>query len=206
MMAIASLIVLTALAPASADLRRDAVAIDPASWITADDYPPTAIRAGEHGIVAVELDIGTSGFATGCTIIGSSGSATLDAATCNVLSRRARFQPAVDDQGMPTVSTFSRRVVWQLPENALPPAPIDLDRSAPPANALSLVISTDPQGRITECQVTARSEPDGKAAQEKDACTWFVVGRPFIAVGLRKGRPVPAKVHINWSQSIEYGR
>lgn len=204
MMAVVPLVVLTAFAPASADLRHDAVAIDPASWITPDDYPPAAIRAGEHGTVAVKLDIGTSGLATGCTIIGSSGSAALDAATCGVLSRRARFQPAIDEQGMPMVSLFFRRVVWQLPENALPPAPIDLDRSAPPANSLSLVISTDPLGRITACQVTVRSAPADQTARYEDACARFVVGSPFIAVGLRKGRPVAAKVRINWSQSIQY--
>jgi protein TonB len=54
---------------------------------------------------------------TGCTVTSSSGSATLDAATCNILRRRARFTPATDSSGNPTTDTASTRIRWVLPSN-----------------------------------------------------------------------------------------
>ena len=87
------------------------------SLFSTDDYPQSAIRNEEQGTTAVRLSIGTDGRVTDCSITGSSGSSALDAATCNILRRRARFTPAKDQAGNPISDTFSQRIRWELPED-----------------------------------------------------------------------------------------
>jgi TonB family protein len=85
------------------------------SLFSTDDYPSSAVRAGEEGTTGVRLMIGTDGRVGGCDVISSSGSAALDAATCNILRRRARFRPALDAEGRPTIDYYTQRVRWVLP-------------------------------------------------------------------------------------------
>ena len=89
----------------------------PATWITADDYPPTALRAGLQGISRVELDVGVDGRVTGCRVMQSSGQDILDRTTCNLLAERALFLPAKGSDGRPTVSHYLRAVAWMLPQD-----------------------------------------------------------------------------------------
>lgn len=88
---------------------------DRGAWITTDDYPPSAIRAEEEGVVGISLRIDADGRIDSCTVTASSGHASLDQATCRLYQRRARFTPARDDAGTPVASTFTDRVRWQLP-------------------------------------------------------------------------------------------
>jgi periplasmic protein TonB len=83
---------------------------------SSDDYPSSAERNQEEGTTTVRLSIGPDGRVSGCDITGSSGSAALDQATCNVLRRRARFNPANDTNGNPVADTYTQRVTWRLPE------------------------------------------------------------------------------------------
>ena len=73
------------------------------SLFSGDDYPADAQRNNEQGTVTVDMLIGTDGRVTGCTVTGSSGSRSLDNATCRILRSRARFDPALDAQGRPTL-------------------------------------------------------------------------------------------------------
>lgn len=96
---------------------REAVAInDEATWLGPDDYPPEAIRAEQEGAVRVAWTIGIDGRIRDCHVTESSGVASLDAAPCRGLVRRARYQPATDASGKPIATTKTRRVVWRLPE------------------------------------------------------------------------------------------
>lgn len=85
------------------------------SLFSDDDYPPSALRNEEAGTTTVRLTVGPDGRVSGCDIAGSSGSSTLDQATCNVLKRRARFTPAKDAGGQPTSDTYTQRVTWRIP-------------------------------------------------------------------------------------------
>jgi len=84
-------------------------------WITTDDYPPSAIRAEEEGVVGISLRIDAEGRIESCGVTASSGHASLDQATCRLYQRRARFTPARDDAGTPIAATFTDRIRWQLP-------------------------------------------------------------------------------------------
>lgn len=84
-------------------------------WISTDDYPPSALRAGEEGVVGIALAVGADGRIQSCAVTASSGHAALDQATCRLYQRRARFAPARDDAGTPVAGMFKDRVRWRLP-------------------------------------------------------------------------------------------
>lgn len=93
-----------------------AQAIGRLGWLSSDDYPAAALRAEEQGTVAVWLDIGTDGRVTGCTISSSSGSASLDAATCRIFRSRGRFRPARNPAGEAVPGAVRERIRWALPD------------------------------------------------------------------------------------------
>ncbi len=80
-----------------------------------DDYPQSALRNEEQGTTAVSMSVGANGRVTSCSVTSSSGSSALDNATCSILTRRARFTPAKDQNGQPISDTQSTRVSWRLP-------------------------------------------------------------------------------------------
>ena len=88
----------------------------PGSWATTDDYPPSALRNQEQGVTGFRLEVGTDGRATSCSITKSSGSSTLDDATCRLVPRRARFNPAKDSSGNAITDTYNGRIRWQIPQ------------------------------------------------------------------------------------------
>lgn len=94
------------------------VPIDPASWITHEDYPADALEQGLFGTVEVAFTVDAVGRATACTTIKSSGSVQLDELTCAAMIARARFQPARDASGKAVAGTSLRRVRREKPYNA----------------------------------------------------------------------------------------
>lgn len=135
--------------------------IGPQTWVTNQDYPAEAIRAGESGTVAFRLDVDAAGKVSGCTVTASSGSATLDRATCDILRARARFEPALDRQGRAVASTWSSRFRWELPAGTRPP-----DEGAGIGTILvSFELSAD--GRVTGCSAVTTGEVPATA---RDTC------------------------------------
>ena len=90
---------------------------NPGAWFDADSYPPAAIRAGEEGRTVARVLIGTDGRVQSCGIVTSSGSASLDAATCSTLVNRGSFEPARDAGGAAIRSTWQVPVRWVLPRD-----------------------------------------------------------------------------------------
>lgn len=88
-----------------------------ASWVTTDDYPSSALREEAEGVTGTRLSVGADGRVTNCEVTSSSGNGALDQAACRNLTRRARFEPALDRDGNPVAGSFPKRVRWQLPEN-----------------------------------------------------------------------------------------
>jgi outer membrane biosynthesis protein TonB len=50
-----------------------------------------------------------------CTVDQTSGVAVLDTMSCYVISRRARFTPALGADGKPVRSAHETRVRWRIP-------------------------------------------------------------------------------------------
>ena len=98
------------------DLSREATSPNgPQSWVSTDDYPPSALRAGEQGTVAMTWDINAQGRVENCQVTTSSGSDALDRASCAAITRRGRYSPALDSSGTPIRSTGSTRIGWRIP-------------------------------------------------------------------------------------------
>jgi hypothetical protein len=84
--------------------------------ITTDDYPDASLQAGEQGITSVEYVIGASGRVSpgSCKVTATSGHPRLDARTCQVIEKRFRFRPALNE-GEPVASVRRQEVFWALP-------------------------------------------------------------------------------------------
>ena len=79
------------------------------------DYPSDAVRQGLQGTVGVLAFVGADGRVTGCKVIETSGSPSLDGRTCAVLERRARYKPARDANGTKLLAPIYTRTRWVLP-------------------------------------------------------------------------------------------
>ena len=85
-----------------------------AGLFSGDDYPADAADRNEQGTTQVRLSVDASGRVTGCLVIASSGSQSLDGATCRILQSRARFKSAQDQTGRAVRSTIPETVTWRL--------------------------------------------------------------------------------------------
>ena len=79
-----------------------------------DDYPWAALREDQTGIVKFVLLIDETGRVADCTVIETSGVATLDAQACAVLRARAKFEPARGPDGKPAKDAVTARVIWRI--------------------------------------------------------------------------------------------
>lgn len=86
---------------------------------TTDDYPAAAIRARQQGTVAVDLEIGPNGKVARC-IVTESASPALDAATCDIISKRATYPPMRNKQGRAITTMDKARIRWVLPTEENP--------------------------------------------------------------------------------------
>jgi periplasmic protein TonB len=89
---------------------------NPGNWANTNDYPSRALQQEREGTTGFRVTVGANGRVTDCQISSSSGHADLDQATCTNVTRRARFDPALDSAGQPTTGTYSNRVRWQIPK------------------------------------------------------------------------------------------
>jgi len=87
----------------------------PRSWISNDNYPSEALRNREQGVVEVQLDISEKGRIENCQVVTSSGSRSLDEASCKMVARGPAYLPAKDELGKKIRAVVRRRIAWTLP-------------------------------------------------------------------------------------------
>lgn len=149
---------------------------NPGLWVNTIDYPTRSLRDEEEGTSGFRLTVGPDGLVKACAITASSGSVLLDAATCSNITRRARFEPALDADGNPTVGSYANRVMWRIPagpsfarqSDFTPNGPqptygayIEISESNYPIEALEkgmrgaadIVLSISEKGIVTDCQI-----------------------------------------------------
>ena len=89
---------------------------DPSGWVTTGDYRTSWIRRELEGTVGVALAVGANGRVTDCRVTRSSGHSQLDQATCALVTRRARFDPATSGRtGAAMAGDYRTAVQWRLP-------------------------------------------------------------------------------------------
>jgi protein TonB len=89
----------------------------PASWATTSDYPTRDLREGNQGTTQFILTIDAEGRVEACAVTGSSGYPGLDKATCDNVSRRARFEPATDGGGNRVGGSYKGAIHWVIPQD-----------------------------------------------------------------------------------------
>ena len=77
-------------------------------------YPVHAQIRGQEGTVGVTVSAAADGRPKDCRVTKPSGHSLLDNAACTGMMRYARFDPALDAQGRPTVAEFSTEVTYSL--------------------------------------------------------------------------------------------
>ena len=85
------------------------------SYFSTDDYPASSLRNNEQGTTGVRITVGTDGRVADCQVTQSSGSSALDAATCTIIRRRAKYTPAKNDDGSAAMGSDSVRIKWVVP-------------------------------------------------------------------------------------------
>jgi periplasmic protein TonB len=88
---------------------------NPGDWVKRKDYPSAAAFAQRGGTVGFRVMVDRKGRVSGCEITLSSRWPDLDAATCELVTKRARFKPATDAKGKATDGYYSSRVHWMIP-------------------------------------------------------------------------------------------
>ena len=78
------------------------------SYFSTDDYPVMAWIGEEEGTVRFRLAIDPEGRVSACEVTETSGSLSLDQRTCEILTLRARYNPARDATGAPASGTNFR--------------------------------------------------------------------------------------------------
>ena len=87
----------------------------PGRWVNVLDYPTEALRRGLEGTTHFVVSVNPQGKPAGCTILRSSGHTILDEQTCAALSGRAKFEPALDQNGQPAYGNWVAKVRWEIP-------------------------------------------------------------------------------------------
>ncbi len=80
-----------------------------------DDYPQQALWNSEGGTTSVVLLVDDNGELADCMIDQTSGIATLDAMTCIIIQKRAKFRPAIGSDGKPVRGVINTRIRWVMP-------------------------------------------------------------------------------------------
>lgn len=141
--------------------------------ISPGDYPPVALRHGRSGIVSLLLGVSSGGRVTSCAVTETTGFAPLDAKTCDLFARRARFDPARDASGAAIASDFRVAASWVIDERQLRTG-LDMVlrvAASPPAYRAPVKarLTFGEDGHVTDCSVTVTS---GGAAADKVACDY----------------------------------
>ena len=89
---------------------------NPGRWVTDNDYRSNWIRQELSGSASFVVAIDASGKVTNCSITRSTGHSELDNATCALVTKRAKFDPAKDENGKSVPGTYANTVNWQIPE------------------------------------------------------------------------------------------
>lgn len=108
-----------------------------------DDYPAEALRLHQEGMVKVRIKTDASGKPVKCTVVKSTGFASLDRVTCEKIMLAARLRIGNDHNAQPKSTTQSVRINWVLPW-----PPLEESRHR-------LIVAVDANGKPGPC----RSEP-----------------------------------------------
>lgn len=89
--------------------------VNPGSWVSSKDYPTHLVAKGVQGIIHFRLLIDADGKVSGCHIQQSTRPAEFDKKVCDIMTTRARFDPALDARGRPIKSFWRSTFRFVMP-------------------------------------------------------------------------------------------
>lgn len=89
----------------------------PTGWVTTNDYPLRALSRGWEGTLTYAVAVDARGRVEDCRIVSSSGHQILDDTACRMITRRARFEPAINANGSTVAGTYRGTVAWVMPRD-----------------------------------------------------------------------------------------
>lgn len=176
---------------------------DHGSWLPKLDYPSSALRAGQQGMVGFLLRIAPDGGVSSCIVTTSSRASALDEETCRVMIAQARFHPARNAQGQPVEGSYRGRIDWKLPQGTAPAAGRGSIFMPAGEKDYTLVRSyiVEPGGENTHCRVeraeglTFDRNPVGPIS-----CNGARSGNGYVD---DQGKPVRRRVTTTIIRSVE---
>jgi hypothetical protein len=130
---------------------------------SSDDMPAYVQIAGVTRFVFTRTTVRADGTPQDCTAETASGDPKLDAYTCAIIVKRARFEPAKWVDGSPAYAILRVPVIWAIGgapaegqvEKAYPPdialTVNRLPRGAGKRAELALMLAVDETGRVVSC-------------------------------------------------------
>jgi len=85
-----------------------------AALLNDSDYPAVALDHDQSGIVRFVVLVDEMGRVADCTVIQTSGAASLDAQTCAIVKSRAKYKPALGPDGKPAKDAAIQQVIWRV--------------------------------------------------------------------------------------------
>lgn len=162
---------------------------NPAYWVTTMDYPVASLRTGEQGTTGFTVRVDKEGRVTSCWVRSSSGSPSLDEATCSLVTRRSRFRPAFDTESRPKEGEYSNRVRWVIPVGS-PPEP----------GLVTISYTVSEAGEVINCKVTMEGAAASQAGRMANVC---VNGRKMKPYTDTNGQPAARMVSITTRITVE---
>ncbi len=158
---------------------------NPGYWVTTNDYPTAALREEITGVTRFRAVVGPDGRVSDCEVIQTSGSDILDAASCRLIVRRARFNPALDEAGNPISGYYTTNVRWMIPLD-LPPEP----------GVSSESYLVGPNGTLSNCRAKS---PDGEENSGSAACPTETMDGSFKDTA---GKPISRRVLVKYQVTL----
>lgn len=146
--------------------------LDLPSWFPSDSYPAEALRAKAQGTVAFEVEVDARGKPGACVVTRSSGHASLDSRTCELVGRNGRFRPATGPDGKKVASTFASKMSWQIPTTA-------------PHSYRAVIVDIPQGGAKPQCRVEAAEIPPDEASACASALR-KIAGQPDFARAFKR--------------------
>ncbi|MBB3862424.1 hypothetical protein GGQ88_003724 [Novosphingobium hassiacum] len=88
----------------------------PSKWLKSSDYPKKDMLAGAQAVVNFRLMIDETGKPTSCKIQMATNTPEMSARTCSLILQRAKFEPALDNEGRSVPSYYIESARWVIAE------------------------------------------------------------------------------------------
>jgi TonB family protein len=164
---------------------------NPGSWVTNNDYSAEALSEKRQGLASFSLVIETDGRVKECVIKNSTGHPDLDAMTCELVMRRARFTPAMSN-GDVVIGSYYGRIRWQLPEKV--PGNNVYEYTIPSSSSVSVRYEVAADGLMANCTVST-----GKQQSANNFCESNKIFKPYLD---ESGKPRRVQVIIYNSVNV----